>query len=427
MNKNIIPIIQWYFGPHLPKEHFIITSQNKPKNSLKLIDFCFRRWLVHPLKRHIAHNFSSYLKKQGTKIIGITGSSGKTTTKEMVASVLRQKLKTIWTPDNIDPVFNIPTTILKTPKNTEALVLEMGVEYPGEMDYYLWLAKPSIGIITNISWTHTEFFGDIKVVFKEKSKLINNLPENGYAIFNYNDKMLRNLAKKTKAKVIFVGTNKNCDIYAKKITYTKELTTKFELVYKDDSITINMPFLGKHLVISALASAATGIICGLTLKQIKRGIEKTKPQPHRLIPHQTSDKAIVIDDTYNANPKATIKSLEVLSEIGKGKKKIFIFGEMKELGRHSKKGHQKVGEEIARQKIDYVLTLGYLTEFTLNEAIKRGVKKENTFLFPNKDEIIKKLKAIDKSNAVILIKGSRFWQMEEIVERILTHSGKNKL
>ena len=188
---KVNPIIRWWVTPKLPENHIFIGGDSRPKESSALLGIYIRRWLIHPIKRRIAKYYLAILRRFfGLKVIGITGSTGKTTTKEMITSILRQEGKTTSSYANIDPVYNIPSTILRCSPSTKFLVLEMGVEFPGEMDFYLWLAKPDIGVVTNIYPTHTLFFGDVEGVYKEKSKLVKGLNTNGVAVLNGENKFL---------------------------------------------------------------------------------------------------------------------------------------------------------------------------------------------------------------------------------------------
>lgn len=413
--QNMNNKFSWWFGPYLPKEHTLIKGNSSFRRIVSTL-------VLQPVKRHLAHLYLPVLVKSGTKIIGITGSAGKTTTKEMIASVLSQRFNTKWTPKNIDPVFSIPDTCLKTLPGTKALILEMGIEYPGEMDYYLWLTKPQIGVITNVYWTHTEFLGDVNGVFEEKSKLIKSLPPSGWAVINYDDKRLRELVKKTKAKVILIGKDKKCDFRLRKVLYTNDFKTVFVIDHKGKSFKIKTSLLGGHFGISVLASFAIGKIFGLSLKDIKEGIEITPPQPHRLNPILLENKTLIIDDTYNANPLATKESLKVLSEIGKGGRKVFVFGEMKELGEYEEKGHKEVGKEVASLGIDFVLAIGKATKHTLSEAEKNGISREHLLYFENKEKLLKKLRSLIRPKDIILVKGSRSMGMEEIVDSLISQN-----
>src|SRR5258706_238902 len=194
--KKVNPIIKWWVTPKLPLDD-VFAKHN-----------FISQWITHPVKRRLAKWYLSYLKAiTDIKVIGITGSAGKTTTKEMLASILKLDGKTVYSSKNVDSVYNIPNTILKTPPGTKYLILEMGVEYPGEMDFYLWLAKPDIGVITNIFPTHIEYLKNEEGVLKEKSKLVLNLSENSAAVLNSTNTDIKKLAEKIKAKVIWIPKN----------------------------------------------------------------------------------------------------------------------------------------------------------------------------------------------------------------------------
>ncbi len=412
MDKSIFKFLKFWFGENLPSEHIIIPKQSQNK----FIEIR-RRWLIQPIKRHLAKLYASLLcDLGGMEIIGITGSAGKTTTKEMVASILSKKYKVKYSFANIDPVYNIPATILSSAPDVEKLVLEMGIEFPGEMDFYLWLVKPKVGIITNIYWTHTQFLGDIKGVLKEKGKLIKSLPQEGYAILNYEDKMLKSLGKKIKAKVIWYGESPNLEIRSENIEITEKLTTRFILRVGEKLEEINLKLLGQQFVSLALAASCVGVINDMDLKDIKRGLEKVKPQPHRMVVNKLADETVIIDDTYNANPLATIESLKVLSKIAKKNRKIFVFGEMKELGKYEERGHKEVGKFAFKSGIDCIFSFGNATAHTLKEFSKKD--KGKIFLAKTKEELIDKILEIKRPGDFILVKGSRSLRMEEVVEQI---------
>src|SRR5579859_7997424 len=200
-NKLGISIVRWWQVSSLPEAHVWISKDRRPVGLKNVVRVYFRKWFVHPIKRRVAKYYLIFLKKfRGLTVIGITGSSGKTTTKEMLASILKLKGETIASFANIDPVYNIPTTILKCKPSTKYLVLEMGIEYPGEMDFYIWLAKPDVGVITNIYPTHTLFFGDETGVAKEKGKLVKTLGKNKTAVLNIENKYLLEIGQKVKSK-----------------------------------------------------------------------------------------------------------------------------------------------------------------------------------------------------------------------------------
>lgn len=405
--KNIF--LRFWFTDRLPIEHIKV-----PKGGgLRLY---FSRWFFHPIKRRVARFYLLFLRKFfGLTIIAVTGSAGKTTAKEMLASILELKGKTVWTAANIDPVYNIPTTILGCSPKTKYLILEMGVEFPGEMDFYLWLAQPKIGVVTTIYWTHTQFLGDIKGVAREKGKLIERLPKDGSAVLNFDDPEVRKLAAKTKAKVVWYGSSRECDVGSSKVRINSDLTTSFTISAKGKREEIRLKLLGKHFVPLALAAAGVGLVSGLSLSEIKRGLEEVEPQPHRMVPISLKNGVVIIDDTYNANPLATAEAIRVLSEVGRRKRKLLIFGEMRELGSFEKEGHREIGRITLAEGVDYFLGLGPLTKLAIEEMVKKGFSPNKSFWSDDIKEITKALKKEIRPGDVILLKGSRAMAMEEIV------------
>ena len=419
MSNKIHPIIQWWVAPHLPREHIFIEAEKRPSEILEALRLYLGKWFVHPIKRHLTHEYSRLLSKRGCEIIGVSGSVGKTTTKNMIASVLSQKYPTVRTPGNIDPVYNIPSTVLSTGLRTRKLVLEMGIEFLGEMDYYLWLVEPKVGVMTTIYWTHTEYLGSLNNVVKEKGKLIKTLPKNGFAILNIDDPVSRKLKKATKAQIIWYGLDSKAQIRGKKISFTENFKTKFILEIGNETQEIILPILGQHFVSLALAAAAVAHINGMNMKQIKKGLEKISAQPHRMIPLRLKNGTIIIDDTYNANPIAVKEALRLMMSVGKKRRKILILGEMKELGRYEEKGHREVGKFAVKEGVDTIITLGTATRFVISEARKEGLKKDATFIAKNKTELMTKIKETIKAKDIILVKGSRSLAMEDVVEELI--------
>ena len=326
----------------------------------------FKRLFIHPIKRRIAKYYLILLRKfTGIKVIGITGSAGKTTTKEMLASILKLDGKTIYSIANIDPVYNIPTTILKCTPNTKNLILEMGVEYPGEMDFYLWLAKPDIGVITNIFPTHTEFLKDIEGVLEEKSKLVKSLSYDGFAILNETDFRLKSLVNKTKAKIIwFDGENSD-------------------------------------------AAGKVAEIIKVSSENIKKGLENYDKPKHRyeIIKHKSG--AIIFDDSYNSNPEALLATLKKFNELAGDHPKIAVLGDMLELGKLEKSEHIRIGIEIKKSNFEKVFGVGksvkYITPNIYNDAL----------------DVLPELKPMLIKDTYVFVKGSRSIGLDRLVEKLL--------
>lgn len=413
-NKVCHPI-RWWLTPKFPEAQIEKSLGYKPKGLYQQLKNAFRTWVIHPIKRRVARYYLLFLKSFfDLSVIAITGSSGKTTTKEIIASILRQKGQTVASFANIDPVYNIPTTILKCRPSTKYLVLEMGVEYPGEMDFYLWLARPDIGLITNISLTHTEFFGDENGVLKEKSKLVKELSKNSYAILNVGDKLSMKIGRKLRARKVWFGDN--TEIRAKAIEITKNFQTKYILEISGEETDVLLPVPGEQFVENSLAAAAVGYILGVNLNEIKKGIEKFSLQAHRMQVSSLSNGTLVIDDTYNNNPEAAKKALDSFNDLAGNRKKIIIFGDMLELGAWSTKEHREIGLVIGKMKVFFLITVGQFSKLAAKSA-EKFMPKKNIVSVESSGEVIRNLPELTNDTA-LFIKGSRSIELEKVVSRL---------
>lgn len=403
----------WQGGP-FPEAH--LGLHEKPRRFWQALRVYFRKWFVHPFRRRIARFWLVFLRHfSGLQVVALTGSAGKTTTKEMILSVLSQKYKTIATVENIDPVFNIPTTILKARPGTQILILEMGIEFLGEMDFYLWLAKPNTAVLTSLYFAHTEFLGGLEGVIKEKTKIIEAVPEDGTVILNADDPLILREKKKVKGKIVLYATGKRADIEGKDIQIDKDLKTQFLLQINKQSIKVKLPILGEQNVSNALAAAAVGQVYKVPLHSIKVGIESFSAQPHRMKPLKHSSGAWIIDDTYNSNPLAAKRALDTLARIA-AKRRIAVLGTMKELGEYEEEGHREVGEYAGKVGIDEVIGLGGPTRALLEAAHALGVQVDYA---KSKKGAIGLVKNKLKEGTVVLIKGSRSLGMEDIVSSLI--------
>lgn len=423
MNKKhlINPILHWWFTPMFPTKHMENILKYRPEGFSKQLRNFYRTWILHPIKRRVAKYYLIVLRKFfGLEVVGITGSAGKTTTKELLGSILSQKSKTVFSFANIDPVYNIPTTIFKCRPDTKYLVLEMGVEFPGEMKFYTWLAKPDVGIITNIYPTHTEFFGDEEGVFTEKSQLVKSLSEKDTAVLNWENRYLKRLKGKLKSKTVWFG--EDAEISSRLETFTKDFTTQFELIFDKQSkekTIINLPVLGFQYIYNSLAASSAAKVLGFDLEKVKNGLENFTPPEHRMTVIKLENGAIVIDDTYNSNPEAAKKSLFTLKKMPvKGKDKIVIFGDMKELGKWEEKLHKELGAYISKViKPEYLICVGSASLYTASEASKLMGRKRVVHC-RNVEDCFYEIKSVINERSLIFIKGSRSVGLDKVVERL---------
>jgi UDP-N-acetylmuramoyl-tripeptide--D-alanyl-D-alanine ligase len=349
------------------------------------------------------------------KVIGITGSAGKTTTKEMLASILKLKGKTVYSFANIDPVYNIPSTILKCTPWTKYLILEMGIEYPGEMDLYLWLARPDIGIITNISKTHTEFFQTIENVVIQKGKLVKSLGKSDFAVLNKTDLRLREMAKEIVAKVSWFGERGN--VTASNITLTENGKTEFNLNIDGNREKAEIPILGHQFVENALAASAAAVICKVPIKLIIEGLANFERSPHRMHVIKHRSGALVVDDSYNSNPIAVKETLKTFMEIGRRKHKIVILGDMLELGPYQEESHRDLGKIVASLGIDFLVGVGGAAKVMVEEA-QKIMGNNRVKAFNSQVKVYPFIKRFLKTGNIILIKGSKSMELNKVASKL---------
>ncbi len=354
---------------------------------------------------------SIWRKKLKAKIISITGSNGKTSTKEISKQLLKAKYKVYSTYSNNNNEIGVPLTILSTPPNTDVLILEHGSNHFGEIEYTAKIAKPDIALITNIGNSHIEFLKNKKGVLKEKIALFNNINENGKVIINNDDELLEKIKENYQNKITF-GFKGKVDVKGKTLGVTKDSKQKIEIKYNNTKLEIALPLLGKANAYNFLAAVTIAKELGLTKKQITEATKKLKQVPKRLQIKEYK-KATIIDDTYNSNPESAKNALVVLQQNKVRKNKIVIFGDMFELGKDAEKKHKEVAKEINRAKIKTVLTIGKNSKH-INEMLNKNIMMKKHFASRRAlKEFLTKTKF---SDSIILIKGSRGMKMEEFVE-----------
>lgn len=349
--------------------------------------------------------------------IGVTGSVGKSSTVTACMGVLSQKYPVLTTKPNLDPIFNIPITILSYRPKYKKVILEMGIEYPGEMEIYLSLVRPKTAIVTSISYQHSEFLGNLSEIAEEKGKLVESLCANGLAILNYDDINVRKMAERSKAPVIFFGKDPaHCHVWASNIKI-EHLNCSFELNSGVERIKVDYQLLGEHQIYSALAAAALGLSEGMNLIAIRNGLEKITPLEHRMQVLQGFNGSIILDDSYNGSPISFEAALDVLQAVNV-RRRIIVFGEMRELGSFSKQMHQKVAQEIFKDRIDLVfLGLGE-ANLIADELRSLGFLSEKMETNLQNPQIVSKLLKVLSKGDVCLIKGARANRLDEVVKKI---------
>ena len=361
--------------------------------------------------KDIAEYYRSTLK---IPVVGITGSVGKTSTKEMISSVLGVKFNTLKTAGNFNNEVGLPLTVFNIRETHEAAVLEMGISDFGEMHRLSKVARPNICVITNIGLCHLEFLGDRDGVLKAKSEIFDFAAEGAKAILNGDDDKLHTLKSREDLDVTLFGMDSSNDVYAKQVENLGLDGLKCVISTPAGEFSAHIHIPGMHMVYNALAGTCVGLALGLTLDEIKAGIENAQTISGRNnIIH--TEKYTIMDDCYNANPVSMKASLDVLSTaLGR---KVAILGDMGELGCDEAALHYTVGEHAAQKQIDLLLCVGTLSKEIVNGA--KAIKPEmNAEVFATKEELLEKLPELLANGDSILIKASHFMQFEKIVNTL---------
>lgn len=354
--------------------------------------------------------------KLNLRVIGITGSVGKSTTKELTANLLSQRFVTLRNPGNLNNEIGLPLTLLSLTEKHERAVLEMGFYVPGEIAFLCELAKPVIGVITNIGTVHAERAGSMDAIARGKAELVQALPPlpEGYAVLNFDDPRVRAMAGKTKARVFFYGLSPEANLWADEVEGLGLAGIRFQLHYRKEVIHMRVPLIGRHSVHTALRAAAVGLIEGLTWQEIVNGLRSERTQL-RLVTVRSRHGALILDDTYNASPESSLAALNLLDELGG--RKIAVLGDMLELGIYEKEGHELVGIR-ATEVVDTLVTVGKLARQIAQSAWRAGLPKNRIFSFEDNEQVIDYLDNQLGEGDVVLIKGSHGMHMERIVSAL---------
>jgi len=364
---------------------------------------------------------AAWRKRHAPTVIAITGSVGKTSTKELTAAVLRQRASTLWTPGNYNNEIGLPLSLLQLRPDHRFAVLEMGFYVEGDIAHLCDIARPDIGVITNIGPVHLERAGSMEAIFRGKSELIRALPPQGRAILNWDDPWVRNMAAFSPAPLFKYGLNPEADLWADEIESYGLSGIHFRFNYRQqtgrtESLYVTLPLLGRHSVQTALRAAAAGLVCGLNWEEIINGLRDVNARLRIDITPGYNDSTL-IDDTYNASPPSTIAALNLLQEM-EGRR-IVILGDMLELGSEEEIGHRLVGARAAETS-DSLITVGPLARWIAQEARALGMPADAIHVTDSAEEAIAIAKACIQPGDYILIKGSHAMRMDEIVSQLAT-------
>lgn len=387
------------------------------------------------------------LKRHKPRIVAITGSVGKTSAKTAIFEVLSSKFSVRENQKNYNNEIGIPLTIIGAesgernilrwlwvflkwlwtlvyPFYPEILVLELGVDRPGDMAYFMSFIHPYIGVVTNVSSSHLEYFSTLEKIAKEKGVLIKSLKASSFAVLNIDDELTFQMKDSTKAQIMTFGLDQDAQINASNSSYNYHQSGRpdgisFKLNYDGKNIPIRLKhILGQHYVYPALTAVASGLVFKMNLVEIAQALENFKAPVGRMNLLSGKNNSHIIDDTYNASPESTLAALETLSQL-KSERKIAVLGDMLELGQQSHASHREIGKKIFQSKIDLVVLMGERMNDAHRELISHSFPADRIMRFMGHKNAINFLEKTLKKGDFVLVKGSQGMRMEKVVEGIL--------
>lgn len=396
------------------------------------------------------------LKKYEPKVIGITGSIGKSSAKEAVFAVLKNKFRVRQNIKNYNNEIGLPLTIIgqvspgksifgwlkvfysaikmiiiEQSDYPEILILEMGIDRVGDMSYLVELAPVDIGIVTNVGPVHLEYFKTIEKIAKEKSILVSKLKPNGWGILNVDSEKVAEMKNVVKGRFLTYGINREAMVSALEVNLSYQddsiMGTSFKLSHNGKVVPVLLAgILAEHLVYAALAAASVGVIMEMNLIEIAEALKQFTPPLGRMKLLDGVKKTKIIDDSYNASPEAVLAAINVLSQINVSGRKFAVLGDMLELGDYEKPGHEAVGQAVVLAGIDYLVTVGDRARIMADSARRVGINNENIIEFDDSVKAGEWLYGQVKPGDLILVKGSQGMRMERVSKMLLAEPQRAK-
>lgn len=353
-------------------------------------------------------------------VVGITGSMGKSSNKEVIASVLSQRFPVIKARASFNNEIGMPLTIMQINPDTKVAVLEFGGAYRfGEITELAEIARPTIGVVTNVSHSHLQRMGSLEAIAETKSELPRSLPADGVAVLNGDDFRVRAMADDTQARVVFYGLAPDCEVRAREVESHGLEGISFTLDMDGEEQHLNVPLIGAHSVHTVLAAIAVGRAMGMGLDHMLPGFEDSTIQL-RLLTLPGINQSTIIDDTYNANPTSCLAALNLLSELD-ATRKVAVLGDILELGDFEDEGHRIVGRRAA-SVVQQLVSVGPKARIITEAALESGMREDQVIAFEQKTEAMEQLPAIIQPGDFVLVKGSRGVKMEDVVEAVRDRS-----
>jgi UDP-N-acetylmuramoyl-tripeptide--D-alanyl-D-alanine ligase len=360
-----------------------------------------------------------HLRTLDAKVVGVTGSVGKTTTKEMIAAVLAERFSVLKNEGNLNTEIGLPLTVLQARPEHQVLVLEMAMRGPGEILQLTEIAAPDVAVITNVRESHIELLGSIENIAAAKGEILQGMAAGGTAVLNAADPLVVEQAQRAPGRVLWYGREVGGESVSATDIANLGDGLRFTVCYGGQQETVNVPWPGLHNVSNALAAVATGIALGMSLPQAVSGLKCYQAAANRLNIRAAATGFTVIDDTYNASPDSMRAALQVLLDYPGAGRRIAVLGDMLELGERAVSAHREVGQAVAQAGVDRLLVRGELAQGIAQGAAAAGMDSRRISSTASNAEAARQLRDYLQAGDLVLIKGSRGMQMEQIVYDLL--------
>ncbi|MDQ4006144.1 MAG: UDP-N-acetylmuramoyl-tripeptide--D-alanyl-D-alanine ligase [Actinomycetota bacterium] len=352
------------------------------------------------------------------RVIGITGSTGKTSVKDLTAGVLSTRFRVTASPRSFNTEVGVPLTLMNAPADAEALVLEMGSRGLGQVAALCRVAGPEVGVVTGVGPAHMEMFGSLEVVADAKAELVEALPERGTAVLNGDDPVVSGFDTRTPARVMRYGTAATADIRAEDLELDPLGRPSFTLRTPAGEERVELPMSGEHMAMNALAAAAVGVALGLTPSECAAGLKDVRISPWRMELLEGAGGIRILNDAYNANPTSTAAALKAAKWIAGDGRCIAVLGEMAELGEESDQHHERIGELAVRLRIDHLVVVGHEARRIAIGAVREGVEPDLVTTVADIEEAADVVRGLAREGDVVLLKGSRVAGLERLAEAL---------
>jgi UDP-N-acetylmuramoyl-tripeptide--D-alanyl-D-alanine ligase len=360
-------------------------------------------------------------------VVGITGSTGKTCTKDFTAAVLTERLRVVASPASFNNEVGLPLTILRATEDTEAIVCEMGSRGLGHIRLLCDVARPTMGVVTNVGVAHMELFGSPGVLREAKAELPESLPPDGVAVLNADDRVVRSYAARTEARTVLVGTSRDAHVRAEGVSLDPEAgTARFRLVTPEGSDDVVLTVAGEHMVSNALAAAGVGWALGMPVGELARGLRLAKVTGGRMEVHRTADGLRVVNDAYNANPTSMAAALRAARWMAGGGRCIAVLGPMAELGTIAREEHLRVGELLVRLGIHSLVAVGEEARPIAAGAQHEGLEPDRIHLVDDPARAVEVVRSVARPGDLVLVKASRVARLERVADALLAETDERR-